>query len=273
MGLVLGSNEARIFCEQEHLDSECFEVATGEVALFSRRSPAAGSAANEDAAAILSTRDEATVLAVADGLGGAPAGQHASALALESLVEAVKSNDGELRGGILSGFDRANERVMALGRGAGTTLTVVEVREDSVRAYHVGDSFVLLTGNRGKVKMQSISHSPVGYGVESGLLDPDAAMHHDERHFVSNVVGTADMHIEVGSLIPMGLRDTLVLGSDGLSDNLHVGEIVQSVRKGSLASASRKLAQRAAERMERGEGGAPSKPDDLTFLLYRRSRA
>ena len=160
---------------------------------------------------------------------------------------------------------------MALGRGAGTTLTVVEVRKDSVRAYHVGDSFVLLTGIRGKVKMQSISHSPVGYGVESGFLDADAAMHHDERHFVSNVVGIADMHIEVGSPVELARHDTLVLGSDGLSDNLHVGEIVQSIRKGPLATASRELARKASERMERREEGAPSKPDDLTFLLYRRS--
>jgi serine/threonine protein phosphatase PrpC len=272
MGLTTKSGEARLFCEQEHLDSEIFEVATGVVAAYSRRNPA-GAAANEDAAAILSTGDEATVLAVADGLGGAPSGQHASAIALESLIESIQGTEGELRGGIMSGFDRANVRVRSLGRGAGTTLTVVEVRKDSVRAYHVGDSFVLLVGNRGKVKMQSISHSPVGYGLESGLLDSDAAMHHDERHFVSNVVGIADMHIEVGSPTPIGPRDTLVLGSDGLSDNLHVDEIVQLVRKGPLARVSRDLARRAEERMETGEEGAPSKPDDLTFLLYRRTGA
>ena len=59
-------------------------------------------------------------------------------------------------------------------------------------------------------------------------------MHHSQRHVVSNVIGSPDMRIEIGSAIEMDLRDTLVLASDGLSDNLHVTEIVEYVRKGPL---------------------------------------
>jgi PPM family protein phosphatase len=268
---LVASGECRLFVEQDLLDSTRFSVGSGEVALYSRRSPSGGSP-NEDAAIVIGAGDDAVVLAVADGLGGAPAGHKASSIAVSCLAEAVQTalrDAREIRTGILDGFDRANAEVLALGVGAGTTLTVAEVNRASVRAYHVGDSFFLLTGNRGKVKAQTISHSPVGYGIESGLLDAEGAMRHHERHFVSNVIGSADMHIEVGSFVDLGLRDTLVVGSDGLSDNLRTEEIVDCVRKGGLDEACRALASRARERMESGSETAPSKPDDLTFLVYR----
>ena len=60
-----------------------------------------------------------------------------------------------------------------------------------------------------------------------------------------------------------------MLASDGLSDNLLTPEIVELVRKGPLEKASRAMAGRAAKRMELADGSAPSKPDDLTFLIFR----
>jgi serine/threonine protein phosphatase PrpC len=270
--LRLVPGEARLFFEQEDLEDTLFALGSGEVAIYSRRSPTKLSP-NEDAAAVLTTGENAVVLAVADGLGGAPAGQQASAIAVECLVQAVRDAaeaGREVRAGILDGFERANEEVLRLGLGAGTTLTVAEVQAGSVRAYHAGDSFVLLVGNRGKLKMQTISHSPVGYGVEAGLLDERAAMYHEERHVISNVIGSSDMRIDVGTPQSLARRDTLVLASDGLSDNLHTGEIVERVRRGPLAKVARSLAEVAWSRMESGgEDGTPSKPDDLTFLVFR----
>lgn len=267
--------EPRLFAEQDLEEPLTFSLDHGDVAFFSRSSPGSD-APNEDASAVLSLGKDGAVLAVADGLGGARAGQHASALAVQCVEKAVSdavAEGREIRAGILDGFERANEEVRALGVGAATTLTVAEIRHGTARAYHVGDSFVLVTGNRGRIKLQSISHSPVGYGVESGLLDSVDAMHHDERHFVSNFVGTPDMHIEVGSPLELSPHDTIVLGSDGLSDNLHTREIVECVRKGPLRRASRELARRARERMETTDEAVPSKPDDLTFLIYRSRNA
>ena len=269
--LRLVPGEARLFFEQEDLEDTRFALGKGEVAIYSRRSPAKLSP-NEDAAAVIATGDGSAVLAVADGLGGAPAGQQASSLAAESLVQSVReaaASGREIRSGILDGFERANEAVLRLGLGAGTTLTVAEVQGSSVRPYHVGDSFVLLTGNRGKLKMQSISHSPVGYGVEAGLLDERAAMYHEERHVISNVIGSNHMRIDVGSSQSIARRDTLVLATDGLSDNLHTVEIVERVRRGRLENVARELASVAWSRMEGGGDDSPSKPDDLTFLVFR----
>ncbi len=272
---VLEAGQSHLFTEEEGMEGRIFALAGGEAAVHSSRSPAR-STPNEDSAAVIAMTDEWGILAVADGLGGAPAGQQASAVAVQCLVEAIRNATKEghdPRWGILNGFEAANQKVLALGIGAATTLTVVELGEASVRGYHVGDSQVLVTGQRGKVKFLSIPHSPVGYGVESGLLDEDDAMHHEERHVVSNAIGSEEMRIDVGPPVVLAPRDTVILASDGLFDNLHVKEIVSLVRKGPLKRVARELAEKAAARMTGGEEGEPSKPDDLTFVVFRPRRA
>jgi serine/threonine protein phosphatase PrpC len=119
------------------------------------------------------------------------------------------------------------------------------------------------------MKLQTVSHSPVGFAKEAGLLDEQEAMHHEERHVVSNVIGAADMRIEIGSVLKLAPMDTVVLTSDGLVDNLHVNEIVERLRKGPLDGAVKNLAAVARQRMTQPQEGEPSKPDDLTFIVFR----
>jgi len=128
-------------------------------------------------------------------------------------------------------------------------LAAVEIQDNTVRPYHVGDSQILLIGQKGKIKLLTKSHSPVGYAVEAGVLDEEQAMHHEERHLISNAIGSREMYIEIGSALEMAPRDTLVVATDGLGRN---------------------LAGRCRTRMVEPEEGQPSKPDDLSFILYRR---
>ena len=153
--------------------------------------------------------------------------------------------------------------------GAGTTLAVVELDGRTVRPYHVGDSMILVVGGRGKIKLQTVPHSPVGYGVEAGLLDEREAMHHESRHVVSNVIGSSEMHIAVGPPIKLAPRDTVLLASDGLFDNLYSTRIAESVRKGKLQAAVQRLICASQQRMTGDQDGQPSKPDDLTFIAFR----
>ncbi len=229
---------------------------------------------NQDAATVIATGAEGGVLAVADGAGGHRAGSAASRLALEHLGEALVGSErpenrapvadpSASRASILDGIERANLAVRKLGVGAATTLVAAEIDGTSMRPYHVGDSEILVVGQRGKIKLQTISHSPVGYAVEAGFLTEDEALAHEDRHIVSNLIGSDDMRIEMGSAVPLAPRDTLLLGSDGLFDNLDAETIVERVRSGPLDTAADELAQLARDAMHRG------KPDDMTFILYR----
>ena len=94
-------------------------------------------------------------------------------------------------------------------------------------------------------------------------------MHHEDRHLVSNMVGSTDMRIEICSVLQLRPRDTLLLASDGLFDNLHLQEIVQIVRKGPLDAAVRMLAKECDGRMRTPRQGSPCKPDDVTSVVFR----
>ncbi len=227
---------------------------------------------NQDSAGLFPTA-RGIVLAVADGVGGGPDGEHASRIAIEQLALALQSPDSEVRGSVLDAFERANQLIMARGTGAATTLSVVELEADAgrlrFRTYHAGDSGSWVCGGRGRIKMSTVNHSPVGYAVEAGLLPADEALHHSDLNLVSNLVGMSAMRIDMGVPRQLSPRDTIVVGSDGLFDNVHLNEIVELVRKGPLSVATTRLGELAASRMQSPQGEAPSKPDDIAFFVFR----
>jgi serine/threonine protein phosphatase PrpC len=225
---------ALLYVTQDALEGELCSLAGGAAAVCSMCCPSKESP-NEDAAALIPAGDAAAVLVVADGVGGERAGGLASEIAVRCLQDAVSQPDEkevDLRAAILDGIERANGAVQELGIGAATTLAAVELCGRWARPYHVGDSMILVVGQRGKIKLQTVAHSPVGFALEAGVIDERDALHHEERHVVSNVLGTRDMCIEVGSALCLARRDTLLIASDGLFDNLHVDEIVERIRKG-----------------------------------------
>ncbi|REJ95818.1 MAG: serine/threonine-protein phosphatase [Planctomycetota bacterium] len=266
--------DAHLFLAHDMTEPARLSLAGGAVAAFTRRSPVKESP-NEDSSAVISIAPDSGVLVVADGVGGARAGQQASAIAVEAIRDAVAESPEarpDSRGAILDGVERANRSILELGIGAATTLAVVEINGDQIRPYHVGDSTILLVGQRGKVKLQTIPHSPVGHALEAGVIDEHEALNHEERHVVSNIVGTEAMRIEVGPTVTMAARDTLLLASDGLADNMTEAEIVEMIRCGRLAKRVQRLASAVDDRMRNPSADSrPSKPDDLTILAFRRT--
>jgi len=265
-------NEPLSFFARPMDSPEVHEICGGLCAVFSTSCPGS-EAVNEDAALILS-RDNgrSAVLVVADGMGGSQFGEEASRLTIELLTKAVSEAPGEAddwRLPILDGIETAGLAVRELGNGAGTTIAVAVIQDRKVCTFHVGDSGVLLLGQKGKIKHQTLSHSPVGFAVEAGLLDVHKAMHHEERHIVSNVVGSPDMWIEVGPARKLAAMDTLLVASDGLLDNLLPGEIVDILRKGPIDEAANLLAGETLNRMILPRNDEASKPDDLTFIIFR----
>lgn len=263
--------EAKLFVQTNMHQPEVHALAGGHAVVFSARSPAKETS-NEDSVALVGVNGSAAVLVVADGMGGMPAGERASALAIKKLIKQLQDvppEEPNLRAAILDGMEAANRAIADLGVGAATTMTVAEIRGRTVRPYHVGDSMIVVVGQRGKIKLQTVSHSPVGYAVEAGLLDESEAMHHEDRHLVSNMLGSPDMRIDIGSTIELADRDTLILASDGLFDNLHIEEIVRHIRKGPLGKVATTLVDWCRRRMEGTEAEQPCKPDDLSFIAFR----
>lgn len=253
-------------------DQRTLSVAGGQLVAYSCRAPEKTSS-NEDAVAIVPFGDDAAVLVVADGAGGMPGGRRASQTAVSELAGSVTASFAEsvlMRTAVLNGIEAANRAILEMGTGAATTLTVVAIEGRSARTFQIGDSEALVVGNRGLIRAQTMAHSPTGFAVEAGFLDQREALHHEERHLVSNFLGTADMRIDMGAAVEMQARDTVMLASDGVTDNVHRDEVIEIIRKGPLPAAIDALIRLAAHRMRVDSNSQPSKPDDLSVILFRK---
>lgn len=263
-------NFIQTYIQAELAEPELLDFPFGKVAAYANKSPERETP-NEDCVAIFQLDKDTAVFMVADGLGGLPEGNTASKLAIRAMQDALTEIEdvASLREAILDGFEKANRLILQKASGAATTLAVAEYHKKQIRTYHVGDSMILITGQRGKMKLQTVSHSPVGYAVEAGLLDEDEAIHHEERHFVSNVVGSEEMRIEIGPTLQLSRFDSLVMATDGLFDNLYIDEIVEHARKGKLHKAASALIELATDRMLNPIDDHPSHADDLSLILFR----
>lgn len=221
----------------------------------------------EDAAAVIDCGPDALVLAVADGMGGQRGGAKASKLAVETLRDLVGPESAGVSD-VVAAYDEAQARTLGK-RGAGaTTMVVAHIDADGVRLFNVGDSEGILLNQGGRIKARTTAQSPVGYLAAAGALTPDEALLHDYRHLLSSAIGIDAMRLEVCPRAKASRRDTLVMGSDGMFDNVFEHEILEVIRTRDLDKAATELAALVAQRMVPG-AGPPSKPDDMSFVLFR----
>ena len=261
-----------LFSECDHEQAEFVPLGQADVAVYSRTSPDKETP-NEDCAAVVPIGKNRAVLAVADGAGGYRSGAKASKIAVETLLHILskrQNDEVDLRPLIIDAFEVANSQISALGIGAATTFTVAEVNQNTVRPYHVGDSFLMVTGGKGKIKHCSTAHSPVGYAVAAGYIDRKEALASEEKHYVSNLLGLDRMHIEIGSPIELAKRDTIIVSSDGLTDNMFVKNIVNQIKSGDVVSSVSELAATCRKNMvSTSKKDRLPHADDLTVLIYR----
>ncbi|MGI9223203.1 MAG: PP2C family protein-serine/threonine phosphatase [Woeseiaceae bacterium] len=253
-------------------DYQQAQVGGGSIVAYTARAPDKETE-NEDTVAVIPWGPEAVVLVIADGAGGLPAGKRASLTAITSLVNSLGIAMAEtmlLRTAILDGIETANDAVKQLANGSATTLTVVTVEGQLARSYQIGDSEAMVVGQRGRIKLQTTAHSPTGFAVEAGFLDEREALHHEERHLVSNFLGTVDMSVDIATPVELQPRDTVLLASDGLTDNVHLEEIIEHVRKGPIDAAANAVIELARQRMSATTATEPSKPDDLSLIVFRK---
>ncbi|MEX0943707.1 MAG: PP2C family serine/threonine-protein phosphatase [Pseudomonadales bacterium] len=260
-----------LFRERESGICHSIRVPFGELVGYTNKAPYKDEAPNEDNLAVFEVDQENCLLVVADGVGGSPAGAAASQLVIDKLATYLADPPlpVAIPALVITALEDAHEEIRARGSGSASTVALAHVGMDMFRPAHAGDSVVMACGQRGKLKFETIAHSPVGYALESGILSEDEAFTHEDRHVVSNIVGGQDIHITLGGSVNLSKWDTLLLATDGVTDNLRQSEIIDTIRRGPLLKCGETLAQMVVDRMETNTGG---KPDDVTFILFRRTR-
>ncbi|MDA0700306.1 MAG: Stp1/IreP family PP2C-type Ser/Thr phosphatase [bacterium] len=174
--------------------------------------------------------------AVADGMGGAAAGEVASKTAVEVLDDAFSRYAEQLSSGALDKAMRlANRRVFAAAqsearRGMGTALTCLAILDNRAYLGHVGDSRAYLF--RGDTMFQlTKDHSWVEEQVAQGLLTPEQGEQHEWRNLITRALGTRPQ--VTADIIESGVKagDVYVLASDGLHGLVKPDEIAAELRR------------------------------------------
>jgi protein phosphatase len=214
------------------------------------------------------------LFAVADGMGGALAGEVASRLAVETLAtelsrrakETRPTSHEELAEQAKAAIHAANARIRAEGerdlsrQGMGTTLTVAWAVGRALEVFQVGDSRAYLL-RRGRIAQLTKDQSLVGKLVEDGLLTEEQAEQVAGRHIILQALGGEEALEIVHDTVALEPDDLLLLCTDGLSGMLKNSALESTLsRGGSLDSLCDALIEKAE-----GEGGS----DNITVLLAR----
>jgi protein phosphatase len=205
------------------------------------------------------------LFAVADGMGGAQAGEVASAAAIEAIERGLPDGPGSPEERLASLVLDANERIIALaaedqGRaGMGTTMTAAYLTEAEVAVAHVGDSRLYrLRG--GELERLTEDHTLVAELERQGKITQEEAGRHPQRSIITRALG-AEPDIQVDHHTwPARDGDVYLICSDGLMmfPEERIGEIVRNAPD--LRSAARALVDAA------NAGGGR---DNITVVLFR----
>ncbi|TMM06316.1 MAG: Stp1/IreP family PP2C-type Ser/Thr phosphatase [Actinobacteria bacterium] len=178
---------------------------------------------------------EPPLFAIADGMGGAQAGELASSLA----AGAVREDEGAAGSGerrVAELIQEANRRVYerssqdAAASGMGTTMTVALAGDGNVAFGHVGDSRAYLIRD-GKLEQLTEDHSLVAELVRSGKLSPEEAETHPQRSVITRALGT-DPDVDVDTFSIEALPgDLFMLCSDGLTSMVEDDVILRCIEK------------------------------------------
>jgi protein phosphatase len=204
------------------------------------------------------------IFAVADGMGGAQAGEVASEIAVRSFDDDLPN--GSLPEVLTSVIQGANRRIHDKARsdesmhGMGTTTTAAYVDDDEVVIAHVGDSRAYLLRDGDLIRLTK-DHSLVGELVARGKLTEEQAEQHPQRSVITRALGPeANVQVDV-DIFPAKAGDLFLLCSDGLTSMVHEPKLRPLFEDAdSLEALGKRLIDAA-----NAAGGR----DNITVILFR----
>ena len=224
----------------------------------------------------------APLFVVADGMGGAQAGEVASEMAVESFADGLPS--GPPDEGLVQVIEQANQRIHERSRtdqqraGMGTTVTAAYVAEDLVYIAHVGDSRAYVLRDGDLIRLTH-DHSLVEELMRRGKLTAEQAESHPQRSVITRALGPeASVEVDV-SQYPAKGGDLFLLCSDGLTAMVHepnlkplmlqdkpLDELGHDLIAAANAAGGRDNITVVLFRLEEVEAGAPAPQDDGATL-------
>jgi len=189
---------------------------------------------NEDKLEFFIPEDEAvlasrgSIFLVCDGMGGHAAGQIASELATKTFIDVYLHHPSQdPHTAIRSAVSAAHRFVTDVGRslparrGMGCTMTGLVLRQGTATIVNVGDSRAYRFRN-GRILQLTQDHTHVDEMLRAGILTPEQAETHPDRHILSRAIGGEGEVVADLEDLPIQAGDVFLLCSDGLTN--HVGD-------------------------------------------------
>jgi serine/threonine protein phosphatase PrpC len=206
----------------------------------------------------------APLFVVADGMGGAQAGEVASEIAVRAFDDELPGDS--MPDALVSVIEQANKRIHERARadeslhGMGTTTTAAYVDDDEVVIAHVGDSRAYLLRDGELVRLTK-DHSLVGELVARGKLTEEQAEQHPQRSVITRALGPeANVQVDI-DIFPAKGGDLFLLCSDGLTSMVHEPKLRPLFEDSdSLETLGKRLIDAA-----NAAGGR----DNITVILFR----
>lgn len=221
---------------------------------------------NEDSYGVLE-KEHYNVFIVCDGMGGHNAGEVASDMARDIILEHMdnmfsKKNPLET---LIEGTHIANEEIYSYSKtkyelhGMGTTVTSVLSFNKNIFVAHVGDSSFFRIRDK-KIEKLTKDHSYVQELVDLGKIAMDEAKSHPNKNIITRAVGTNE-ELKIDSFqLEISEDDIYVLSTDGLTDYLSEQEILKIILENKdIGIAMQNLVDLAKDR-----GGK----DNITILIF-----
>jgi PPM family protein phosphatase len=206
----------------------------------------------------------APLFVVADGMGGAQAGEVASEISVQSFDDELPN--GSRAEALVHVIEQANKRIHERARsddslrGMGTTTTAAYVDDDEVIIAHVGDSRAYLLRGGELIRLTK-DHSLVGELVARGKLTEEQAEQHPQRSVITRALGPeASVQVDI-DIFPAKAGDLFLLCSDGLTSMVHEPQLRPLFEESdSLETLGKRLIDAA-----NAAGGR----DNITVILFR----
>lgn len=215
----------------------------------------------------LSIKENFCLFGIADGAGGHKNGAEASYIIGETLLQYVRTaKPSETQ--IIHLIEEANQNVREKLSESFSTLAFGVLFQNELRSYSIGDSEIQYYNHQGENFYSNIPQSPVGHAIEAGVMSQQEGLDHPERNLVNNLVGDEHLRIEVATNTHLKKGYSVIIGSDGLFDNVPHEELLKTIGSGSFDEGFNQLCDLCENRSWDWR-----KDDDISFIFLKRMRS